>query len=221
MTEENGFNEYPKLYNTVDTECHECLLLEDLSVRGFIMLDKNKEEVTADHVNLVLRGIAKFHAISFALKDQQPKQFKEIIPHLEEIVFREGTIVAENKKLRTEQLYCVLSDETDAHLLAKLQEVFSNPSNDIDADCIDPIAAEPATIVTHGDLWQNNVMFRYNNEGKPIEASLLDWQISRYSSPVLDIVHFIFSCTTKELRDAHYDDFLKNYHETLSTHIQR
>ena len=74
----DGFHEYPQCYRTVDEEPNECLLLEDLSVHGFTIINRHTDEVTADHVRLVMKTLGKFHAISFALKDQQPDTFKEI-----------------------------------------------------------------------------------------------------------------------------------------------
>lgn len=64
-------------------------------------------------------------------------------------------------------------------------------------------------------------MFKHDDKGKPIENCLIDWQIMRYASPVLDLVHFIFTATYKEMRDKHYDDFFKIYHESLSCQLER
>jgi thiamine kinase-like enzyme len=44
---------------------------------------------------------------------------------------------------------------------------------------------------------------------------MIDFQLARYASPVLDIAFFIYSCTSQELRAQHYDELLKNYHESL------
>lgn len=44
---------------------------------------------------------------------------------------------------------------------------------------------------------------------------MIDFQLSRYASPALDIAFFIYSCTTEELRAQYYDDLLKTYHDNL------
>jgi hypothetical protein len=44
---------------------------------------------------------------------------------------------------------------------------------------------------------------------------LIDWQISRYCSPVIDLVYFIFICTDRQLRAKHYDELLNIYHHSL------
>lgn len=116
----------------------------------------------------------------------------------------------------------VVSDDDEyANLKIKLTKLFEKEALDIAADCLDVSAASAGSVIAHGDAWQNNTMFRYDNHGKPCEIMLLDWQISRHCSPIIDIVYYLFSCTTKELRDAHYDNFLRVYHESLCAHIKR
>ncbi|XP_055296842.1 uncharacterized protein LOC129565714 [Sitodiplosis mosellana] len=180
ILEENGFTEYPICYRTVDEEPSESVLLEDLSVRDFRIIDRNTEEITADHVRLVMQ----------ALKESQ-------------------------------RVLNPLSDEEDAHLVAKVKKLFEKHPMDIAADCLEVELTGAATVISHGDTWQNNTMLRYDKNEKPIEIRLLDWQISRHSSPIIDIAYYIFSCTTKELRDAHYDDFLNINYESLSAYIRR
>ena len=63
-----------------------------------------------------------------------------------------------------------------------------------------------------GVAFQNNA---------PVELRLLDFQIARYASPVLDVLYYVFCCTTKELRDEHYEDLLKIYHSSLSDFLKR
>lgn len=50
---------------------------------------------------------------------------------------------------------------------------------------------------------------------------MLDYQISRYSSPALDLVYFLFSSTDKPLRDGYYTEVLQLYHKSLSTNLTK
>lgn len=222
--ERNGFTEYPKCYRTFDKEIHECLIFEDLCDRGFTTIDRRTEEVTADHIRLVMRSLGKLHAISFALKDQQPEKFNELSS---ELVNNEVFIRNDDPHLRAcftkqaELAFEAVSGENDAHMLAKVKQLYEKEAIDIGADCLNPELTGPALIISHGDAWQNNTMFRYDSNGKPIEVCFLDWQTVRLSSPVIDIIYYVFCCTTKELRDTCYDELLNIYHESLSTHIRR
>lgn len=219
--EKNGFTEYPKSYAAVDVDLNEGLIFEDLSVRGFTTVDRHKEDITADHVYLVMKILGKFHAISFALKDQQPDKFNELTSNLSEVFVRKdderlGEIINQH----SEKLLKVVSGDKDDHLLTKVKKLCDKGLYSSATDCLELEDTEFASVIGHGDIWQNNTMFRYEHNGKPIEVCLLDWQTSRHSSPVIDIVYFIFCCTTKTLRDAHYDNFLDTYYESLSEHIK-
>lgn len=64
-------------------------------------------------------------------------------------------------------------------------------------------------------------MFKKDKDGGVQAIKLIDWQFSRYASPVTDLVLYLLCCSTKELRDQYHDEFLKIYHETLSDMITR
>lgn len=51
--------------------------------------------------------------------------------------------------------------------------------------------------------------------GRPESIVFLDWQCSRYCSPVLDLVYFFFTCTDQEMRAKHFDELLGIYHRSL------
>lgn len=50
---------------------------------------------------------------------------------------------------------------------------------------------------------------------------MLDWQLSRYLSPVIDFCHFMFVCTDKAFRDQYYQEFIGIYHETVVEHLAK
>lgn len=45
---------------------------------------------------------------------------------------------------------------------------------------------------------------------------MVDWQLTHYSPPVIDLLYNIFSSTDKPFRDQHYEKLLKTYHSSLS-----
>lgn len=49
----------------------------------------------------------------------------------------------------------------------------------------------------------------------------MDWQISRYASPALDILFNMFTSTRKELRDQSYTDLLHIYYTALSDTVRK
>lgn len=57
--------------------------------------------------------------------------------------------------------------------------------------------------------------------GSVERAVMLDWQIAYCTSPALDFVHFIFSCTDETLRAQHYDELLQLYYQSMKTLLDR
>lgn len=61
------FYEFPKCFKTITTEFEEAIVLEDLKQDGYFMFDRF-QELTYDRVELVMKVLGKFHAISMAIK---------------------------------------------------------------------------------------------------------------------------------------------------------
>lgn len=53
------------------------------------------------------------------------------------------------------------------------------------------------------------------------DIRFLDFQLSRYASPVLDVLYHIFTSTRKSLRDQSYNDLLNIYYNSLSETVSR
>lgn len=67
-----------------------------------------------------------------------------------------------------------------------------------------------------------NFHFHYKfQNGVPKEVCLVDWQLMRYASPILDVVYYIFCCTTKEFREVHYQESLEIYYNSLQSYLKR
>ncbi|CAG0895145.1 unnamed protein product [Darwinula stevensoni] len=67
----------------------------------------------------------------------------------------------------------------------------------------------------HGDCWCNNMMFRYDPDtGAPVEIKILDLQIVVYGNPCRDLMHALYTSTSKETREQ-MPALFKLYHDTL------
>lgn len=219
---ENGFNECASCYSIINEELSETLFLEDLKLRNFELIDLRKEPLTFEHMSLVMEALGKLHAISFALKDQQPEQFKVLVNELDEIYWCNMTVrfKAMFKKMLEGFLFH-LEEENRFDLIEKIKGIIGDDVEAAAHKFILGSSAEPYSVICHGDVTTNNSMFRKDDKGNPVEFRLLDWQFSRYASPVTEIVIYILCSTTKELRDKHYEDFLKIYHESLTDLLSR
>lgn len=79
--------------------------------------------------------------------------------------------------------------------------------------CVQPV--EPIAIICHGDYLRNNIAYRYDDNGKAVDAMMFDFQTLRYASPMVDLSTFMSLSTGRIERDQHFWDIFRAYHETL------
>lgn len=76
-------------------------------------------------------------------------------------------------------------------------------------------------VLCHGDLWINNLMFRYNNRGECDGVKFVDLQTLRYTSPVIDLLHFLYTSTEYAVRAKYMDQMVNDYVESLYATLQK
>lgn len=68
-------------------------------------------------------------------------------------------------------------------------------------------------VLTHGDCWNNNVMFKHDPaSGKVDDVKLLDFQMARHVSPAIDIHYFIYSSPKSSVIAENYEDLVTAYY---------
>lgn len=210
-----GFFNIPKVYYAdYDSELRDSIIvMEDLRETGHRMWDKYKP-IDLEHSKLLMESLGRLHALSFAMKKKKP-EFFEKLHNLKDIFV--ALIEDENMKGFLEQSMvrcCETLDPNDTKNRQKFMKIAQNMSETM-ASCVNIEASEPYAVLNHGDCWMNNFLYHYDRRGKPDEIVFIDWQISRYCSPVVDLAYFIFICTDKQTRDKHFDELLNLYHRSL------
>ena len=186
------------------------------------MLIYRNEPITFEHVALVMKALGKFHAISFALKDQQPEKFKELASlSFEQFWGMFNSDASQYYYGMMKRMTDILEEEERFDLLEKFNESVGTDLLATVNKLISVESAGPYAVICHGDLTTNNTLFRYDEQGGAVGVQLIDWQFTRYASPVTDLVIFLFCSTSKELRDQHLEHFLQIYHQSLSDLLQR
>jgi aminoglycoside phosphotransferase (APT) family kinase protein len=69
-------------------------------------------------------------------------------------------------------------------------------------------------VLNHGDLWTNNMMFTYNGK-TPTNVIFVDYQLSFYSTPGIDLNYFMWTCPSTEVRKNHWADLIREYYNTF------
>lgn len=161
IPEEQKFTSFAFCYAGSDVEGKEFLILEDLNVKKFVMFDKNVQ-MDKKHVALVIKGLAKYHALSFVIRDQKPEIFHKVThidPKMYEVVgtrkeyyeFCEFGLNQALKALEADDMK-ILYDKVQ-HLKDNIEEFIESDYNIEDS--------ENYRVISHGDCWNNNMMFRY------------------------------------------------------------
>jgi hypothetical protein len=70
------------------------------------------------------------------------------------------------------------------------------------------------SVFNHNDLWVKNLFFKKLNE-KVEDVLFVDYQISYFGSPGIDLNYLFYGAFSEEVRISHFKNLLKVYHETF------
>uniref|UniRef100_A0A1B6IPD5 CHK kinase-like domain-containing protein n=1 Tax=Homalodisca liturata TaxID=320908 RepID=A0A1B6IPD5_9HEMI len=193
------------------------LVLEDLRSSGF-KLSPEILDLDFAHCALAFRKLGAFHALSFAAKQSNLKDFTNLVKNLVETRFLEYNWED------AEYMYAGALDRAAGPLLEngeKVEEInhFKNKlKNSLMYFKSILTVQEPMGVICHGDFCRNNVLYKYEN-GSPVDIRFFDLATARYGSPMLDFTFFFFLNSSENSRKLYKDEYLKIYHESLSTAI--
>ncbi|KAL2720470.1 uncharacterized protein V1478_010046 [Vespula squamosa] len=201
----------PKLlYSSMDSKI---LVMEDLNIEGYKTMDQQKG-LSLLHCLLIIYKMAALHAGSVALCEKNPELVKS---------FKGGILV------NVPESFLKLSEISIINACREIRR-WSNDFNDYanklerfaekikrkeDAAEIYQYEMDEFCVINHGDCWINNIMFKDNELGEPSEVLLVDYQMSVYSSPAIDLLYFLNICPDNKLKYEKEDYFLTLYIRTL------
>ncbi|XP_067008188.2 uncharacterized protein [Anabrus simplex] len=184
----------------------------------------NVTDMDYDHCSLALKALAQFHSFSYALKKQDSGLFhSNVALAWKEARYREGShseafINIVTKVFGSDCVRTVkdIFPEFARKYETKLNEVSSIVSKPIGSKYRKLVQAEgPFAVLCHGDFNRNNILFRYDEDGKPCEVKLVDFQTVRYASPAIDISFILYLNTTSVFRATHEENLLSYYHQKV------
>ncbi|XP_068146989.1 uncharacterized protein [Drosophila tropicalis] len=177
----------------VDHE-HEVIILEDLAPLEYVNADRVKQLDMA-HAKLTIDMLARFHAAATMLKQRHPEYLSK---KLQENYFsrnRHGYKRVFAGFFKALLRYVKSEPKLEACYYQKLERILPNLM-EYAARAHDVYDEDLQTII-HGDCWTTNIMFQYDNDGKPRSVVPIDFQFSVITSPVLDL-HYFFSSSLQE-----------------------
>ncbi|CAD7091874.1 unnamed protein product [Hermetia illucens] len=189
---------------------HKCIFFEDLNALGFQMPDIKKGFDT-EHAKMILAKLAKMHAASVLLDEENPKICRKfdrgfLNKHYQGLApFFAGNFEVCARMVRGWEGYEVYGEK-----LLKLVPKFM----EYGAQAMEP-RKHYLNVLTHGDLWCNNTMLKYNDKEEPVDVLLLDFQFSCWASPTIDLHYFLNTSLVEDLRVNHIEEFVHFYYLNL------
>lgn len=219
-----------------ELEPQEKLVLEDLAPKGF-RTGNRIIGLDMQHVEMVIEKLARFHAASavhFA-KVRYNIVILRVISILIfsllqvgefDAVFEQGMINDKMSGGRDMTQYRAMVESFYKNL--KCFPILEKAAIGAYADVLQKNvflatrrSKDRFNVLCHGDLWTNNIMFRYTDEGVLQECVFVDYQMSYYSSPTLDLHYFMVTSMTKEDRLDKADYVLHFYHKHLVRSLRK
>uniref|UniRef100_A0A182SS84 CHK domain-containing protein n=1 Tax=Anopheles maculatus TaxID=74869 RepID=A0A182SS84_9DIPT len=197
------------------------LVFEDALDQGFKMVDR-RFGLDLDHARLVIVKLAKLHACSRIVYEHEPALFEltmegcisddpkkqTFLPYYRRCVRQVMRLVGQwNKDGRWDQILQKL-EKLQHKIIPYGCDVYSRRD-----DCFN--------VLNHNDIWVNNMMFSYGEGTGVKDVLLLDYQLSFFGSPGVDLNFFLYGSLRPEVRAAHLPDLVQLYHTTLRSALEQ
>lgn len=202
----------------------ESLFFEDMCVKGFRMTDP-RESLDDVHCLLALKQIGKLHAESLILEERKSienkrpyrleeeyKNFLNNYGYLYEGWYRHGV----DAGLEAAKSSQNMPKNVDFPLFEKIwHELFKNA-----LELFKP-SKTSRNLISHRDLWSNNLMFRYDENGKLAQCIIVDFQSTGCMNPAGDVMGFIYLNVSDERRHSNLEKYLQCYYNSLSNEVKK
>ena len=217
---------FPEVLDGVDKRCiPECFLgleddvivLEDMAHSGYEMTDKFKP-FDLEHCKVLMKTLARFHAKSLIFEELCQKNLHDEFSHC----MQETLWPLKDGRAKAMFDAAVKGIVSMIDLMPQLDEdqrrKFRAKVIDLSADHARKLSpsVKHKNVLCHGDLWANNILFKYDSDEKPVECCLIDFQLVRYNPPAHDILCFLQFTTTRKLREKHSEELFRVYHESMA-----
>uniref|UniRef100_A0A1B6J1J2 CHK kinase-like domain-containing protein n=1 Tax=Homalodisca liturata TaxID=320908 RepID=A0A1B6J1J2_9HEMI len=196
-----------------------CVVLEDLKASGYTMVDRHNL-LDLNHCQLYAKSSAKLHALSIAVYKKHPQIIQSIVTRSPEFTeealkLHVGVVLSSfqcmaaflEDKPSYKQWMSVINELTDL----TLQELLVN---DMEA------SLQPIKALTQRDPWCTNIMFKYNECGQVVDAKLLDFQYAEFTSPMKELITFVWVSSNPEVRNSGINDLCMLYCDSFNKHLE-
>lgn len=189
------------------------IVLENVIAQRGYDISKWKHDVPIEYTMAAFREIARFHAKAYVAKERRGEEFFDFVNGLQEVRYYSGSILkvvydgTANRSVKY-----LRGRGYDPRFCDKLEDKLRNTYDDLVMKYVKP--EEPLATLCHGDFTMNNTLFK--NENGEIKCMFIDFALTRYGSPVLDLSTFLCLHCARQVDKSMLDKVLKAYHDSLT-----
>ncbi|XP_050443805.1 uncharacterized protein LOC126847538 [Adelges cooleyi] len=199
------------------------VVLENVCPSGY-RLSEERVFLDYQHVKIALIALAKFHGLSYTAKQKDNERFLKTLADMQESQWSEDGqwVVRDNGMTKMGRRGVDLLIERDAEKyrdnehVRRLSEFMKDPDKNLRRMMN---VHDPLSVLCHGDFCRNNMMFKYDEAGKPVDALLFDLAMIRYGSPAFDLSFFLYLNTDRQLRNERWDSLIDAYCSALAESV--
>lgn len=209
--------DFPKAIYIEENAENSVIILENMNTRGFKLLPE-KFNAPLDHVIAVMRGIGRFHAKAYVMKEFRREEFLKIIGDIQEARYQEeegSHFEMFTNTVSTAIIKSLRARNYDKAFCDEMEKFLENAYRNIMLSSTKPV--EPLATLCHSDLTLNNILFgEENGEVRPV---FIDFGLIRYTSPGIDLSTFTYLCCSNEIRKEKLSDIFRAYHDELKKYL--
>ncbi|XP_072947533.1 uncharacterized protein [Epargyreus clarus] len=189
----------------------EAIILENIAKKGYKTYPR-MNVMTLKLAELSVEQLAKFHALTFALKVKRPDYFNNKITTIKQSMVFDDVYRDFIKKMFEISLENLdeARKEKVANYFPTLVENFPKYVQGAMTD---------VKCLCHGDYRISNIMIK-ENDGVIADVIPIDYQQMYYGAPVLDFIYLIFGASDRQFRKNHLNHLKEFYFETVGNFLK-
>ncbi len=208
---------FPKFYTNLAVSnrnrTESVTVMENVKASGFAHFSGGPF-LDLDHLSLMMRKAAEFHACSYYVRKVEPLSFLSMAGVLSDVdpLFIQYYIKQVNvyfgsaaEILRENPRYASRLNDVDRFFERLKAKIIESVNRDW---------ADPSLVLCHGDFLAQNFLFKYEN-GKPVDAKIVDLGNCKPANPGRDILYVLLANADKNTRDKYWDYLIDVYCKAL------
>ncbi|EDX16305.1 uncharacterized protein LOC6739846 [Drosophila simulans] len=203
----------PKHYYST-TQPEQTIILEDLCAAGY-QLKCRQLGLDFDHAALVMARLAEYHALTMVMAEREPETIVDRYPfgllHMDAINSEPFKLLFGTQLLK---LAALVGDcEGFGGITTKLYRYHEHFTERV-LKAVYPLRGNH-NVLNHGDLWVNNIFFKYDAEYTVQQVKIIDFQLCFYGSLGFDINYFLNTSLELEVLRDRRQELVDIYYRSL------